>query len=147
MHSDQAEQYQTLERCKEDTQSITGRSNDTDTHIWGASVGDAEKTGRKADSVQPIENRQFYVTEEEKHQFNRESLQLDSNATLNADAKLKEAVIKLFLEYFKVLAMRSSQYGETEVLEMKIDLVPGAIPFKSQRYRLTQIKRKIWVSR
>ena len=28
--------------------------------------------------------------------------------------------------------MHPSQYGETKVLEMKIDLVPGAIPYKSQ---------------
>ena len=60
-------------------------------------------------------------------QFIRESFQLDRNAILNADAKLKEAEIKLFLDNFKVLAMYPSQYGETEVLEMKIDLVPGAI--------------------
>ena len=53
------------------------------------------------------------------------------NAILNADAKLKEAVIKLFLDNLEVLAMHPSQYGETEVLEMKIDLVPGLIPYKS----------------
>ena len=44
----------------------------------------------------PIENRQFYETEGEKRQFIRESFQLDTNEILNADAKLKEAVIKLF---------------------------------------------------
>ena len=54
------------------------------------------------------------------------------NAILNTDAKLKEAVIKLFLDNFEVLATHPSQYGETEVLEMKIDLVPGAIPYKAQ---------------
>ena len=37
----------------------------------------------------------------------------------------------MFLDNFKVLAMHPSQYGETEVLEMKIDLVPGAILYKS----------------
>ena len=54
----------------------------------------------------------------------RESFQLDMNEILNVDAKLKEAVIKLFLDNFEVLAMHPSQYGETKVLEMKIDLVP-----------------------
>ena len=35
-----AEQGQLLEKCKEeDTQSITGRNNDMDTHIDGASGG------------------------------------------------------------------------------------------------------------
>ena len=103
--------------------------------IGGASVGNAEKVekaGWKAECVQTIENRQSYETEEEKQKFIRESFQLDTNATLNADAKLKEAVIQLFLDNFKVLATHPSQYGEIKVLEMKIDLIPGAIPYKSQ---------------
>ena len=41
-------------------------------------------------------------------------------------------MIKLFLDHFEVLAMHPSQYGETEVLEMKTDLVPGAILYKSR---------------
>ena len=43
-----------------------------------------------------------------------------------------EAVIKLFLDYFEVLVTHPSQYGETKVLEIKIDLVPGWIPYKSR---------------
>ena len=39
-------------------------------------------------------------------------------------------MIEWFLDNFEVLATYPSQYGETEVLEMKIDLVPGAIPYK-----------------
>ena len=58
----QDEQGQTPEVHKEDTQRVTGQSNDTDTCIGGASVGDAEKAGRKADSVQSIKNRQFNET-------------------------------------------------------------------------------------
>ena len=77
-----------------------------------------------------IENRQFYETEGKKRQFICESFQLDMNAILNMDAKLKEAVIKLFLNNFEVLASHPSQYGKTEVLEMKIDLVLGVIPYK-----------------
>ena len=73
-------------------------------------------------TVYSIENRQFYKTKEKKSQFIHESFQLNTNEILNAEAKLKEAV----------LATHPSQYGETGVLEMKIDLVPGAIPFKSQ---------------
>ena len=74
--------------------------------------------------MQTIENRQSYQTEEEKQKFIRESFQLYTNAILNTDAKLKEAVIKLFLDNFQVLATHPSQYGETKVLEMKIGLVP-----------------------
>ena len=39
-------------------------------------------------------------------------------------------MIKLFLDNFEVLATHPSQYGETKVLEMKIDLVQGVIPYK-----------------
>ena len=106
-----------------------------ETCIGSASVGNVEKVekaGLKAKCVQTIENRQSYETEEEKRKFICKSFQLDTNAKLNADAKLKEAMIKLFLDNLEVLATHPSQYGETEVLEMKIDLVPGAIPYKSR---------------
>ena len=62
----QAEQGQLPEKRKEDTQSVTGQSNDTDTHIGSACGGNAEKADKKAGSVQSLENRQFYKTEEEK---------------------------------------------------------------------------------
>ena len=75
------------------TQSVARRSNDTDTRIGGASVCDTEKAGWKADRGQSIENRQSYKTKEEKCQFIRERFELDMNKILNADAKLKEAVI------------------------------------------------------
>ena len=39
----QAEQGQLPEKRKEDTQGITGRSNDMDTHIGGASRENMEK--------------------------------------------------------------------------------------------------------
>ena len=101
----QEEQGQVPVKRKEDMPSVTEQSNDMGTHIGGASVGNEEKAGWKADSVQSIENRWCYETEEKKRKFIRESFQLDMNALLNADSKLKEAVIKLFLDNFKVLAM------------------------------------------
>ena len=55
----QAKRGQTLEMFMEDMQNFTRRSNDMDTCIGGASVGDMEKAGLKADNVQSIENRQF----------------------------------------------------------------------------------------
>ena len=129
----QDEQGQLPEKRKEDTQSVTGWIYDRDTHIGSASGENTEKAGRRAgSSVQSIENRQFYKTEGEKHQFIRGSSQLDTKAILNIDAKLKEAMIKLFLDNFKVSAMHPSQYGKIEKLEMKIYLVPGAIPYKSR---------------
>ena len=55
----QAEQGQLPKNCKENMQSVTGRINDTDTHIGGTSEGNVEKAGWKAGSVQSIENKQF----------------------------------------------------------------------------------------
>ena len=57
---------------------------------------------------------------------------MDKNEILNANEKIKEAVIKLFVDNFEVLAAHPSQYGETEVLQMKINLIPRAVPYKSQ---------------
>ena len=110
---------------KESTQSVNEDSNSAETSIGGASVKDAEKiekAGQNMECVQTIENRQYYETEEEKRKFISESFQLDTNAILSTDPKLKEAVIQLFLDNFDVLATHPNQYGETEVLEMKIFL-------------------------
>ena len=85
------EQGQVPVEHSDTTQSVARMSNDTDTPIGGSSVGDAEKAGLKADSVQSIENRQSYKTEEEKRQFIRESFELDTKEILNTDAKLKES--------------------------------------------------------
>ena len=100
-----------------------------ETRIGGASVENAEKdekAGRKAECVQTIATDNL-MNLRRKAKFIRESCHLDTNAILNADTKLKDAVIKLFLDNFKNLATHPSQYGETKVLEMKIDLLPGAI--------------------
>ena len=121
---------QQSEKCNENTQGVTGQSNCAETCIGGTSVGNVEKVeqaGQKAECLQTIESRQSYKTDEEKGKFIRESFLLDTNAVLNVDAKLKEAVIQLSLDNFEVLATHPSQYGETEVLEMKTDLIPGAI--------------------
>ena len=52
---------------------------------------------------------------------------------LNKDAELKEVMIKLFLDNFEVLALYPNHYGKTktDLLEMKIELEPGAVPKRS----------------
>ena len=74
----------------EDSDAMQSRSegNATDNCIVGDSGGREEKAGQIADSVQSIENRNFYETEEEKHQFMRERFKLHENKILNADEKL-----------------------------------------------------------
>ena len=50
----QEEQGLASVECSVATQSITEKSNDTESRIEGESVSDKEKAGRKADSVQSI---------------------------------------------------------------------------------------------
>ena len=51
---------------------------------------------------------------------------MDENEILNRDEKLKEEVIKLFLENFSALALHPNHYGKTDILVLKIELQPGS---------------------
>ena len=62
----QEEQGHSLIENSDATQSVTGKSNDTENCVGGASGRRAEKEGQTANSVQSIENRNFYETEEER---------------------------------------------------------------------------------
>ena len=73
----------------------------THTNIGGASGGDTQKAVQKADSVQSLENRNSYETEEKKGQFIHESFKLDKNKILYPDKKLEEAMINLLIDNFK----------------------------------------------
>ena len=44
----------------------------------------------------------------------QDSFKLDENKILNADEMLKDAVIQLFVDNFKVLATHLSQYSVTD---------------------------------
>ena len=73
-----------------------------------------------------------YPTEESKRKFICESFKLDENEILNRDEKLKEEVIKLFLENFLALELHPNHYGKTDILELRIELQPGAVPKRSK---------------
>ena len=90
----QEEQGQTPAEHSGPMQSVTEVFNGTDTSIGSSNVGETEKAGWKADSVQSVENRKLCETLDEKQQFICESFQLDASEILNADKKLKEALIK-----------------------------------------------------
>ncbi len=49
----------------------------------------------------------------------RDSLKLDKNEILNRDDKLKEEVVKLFLDNFPTLALHPNHYGKTDILELE----------------------------
>ena len=72
-----------------------------------------------------------FQTEIEKRKFIIQSFKLDQNEILNKDAELKDVVIKLFLDNFMVLALYPNHFGITDLLEIKIELEPGAVPKRS----------------
>ena len=56
-----------------------------------------------------------FQTDLEKRKFIIQSFKLDHNVILNKDSELKEAVIKLFLDNFGVLALYPNHYGKTDI--------------------------------
>ena len=59
-------------------------------------------------------------------------IKIDENEILNRDANLKEEVIKLFLENFSTLVLHPNHYGKTDLLELRIELQPGAVTKRSK---------------
>ena len=106
-----------------------GTSNDMGTGIGGACVGDAEKAGWKADSVQSVENRKSYKTKLEKHQFICESFQLQTNQILNA-VPYKPRIRPLNPDQKDNLLTQINEWLEQRVIEPSVSpwaspLVPG----------------------
>jgi len=73
-----------------------------------------------------------FPTEESRRKFIKDSFKIDENEIFNRDAELKEDVIKLFLENFSMLALHPNHYGKTDLLELRIELQPGAVPKRSK---------------
>ena len=99
--------------------------------LRGSMVPDVDKVCNSQESVNSVQESDF-PTEESKRKFINDSFKIDENEILNRDAKLKEEVIKLFLENFSTLALHPNQYGKTDLLELWIELQPGAIPKRSK---------------
>ena len=117
----QAEQSQLLEEHKEDTQGITGQSNDMDTCIIRASRENKEKAGWKEGSFPKLKKKSVNLS------IIHKGFQLDMNAILNADAKVKEAMIKLFLDNFEVLATVKDTYPLTTIQDILHSLQPTTV--------------------
>jgi len=49
------------------------------------------------------------------------SFKLDENGILNQDEKLEEETVKLFVDKFSGLAENLKHFGETDVLEFRIN--------------------------
>jgi len=79
------------------------------------------------ESVNSLQESDF-PTEESRRKFIKDSFKIDENEILNRDEKLKEEVVKLFLENFSTLALHPNHYGKTDLLELRIELQPGAVP-------------------
>jgi hypothetical protein len=92
---------------------------------------DEEEVCYSQETVNSIQESDF-PTEESKRKFIKDSFKIDENEILNRDAKLKEEVIKLFLENFASLALHPNHYSKTDLLELPIELQPGAVPKRSK---------------
>ena len=93
---------------------------------------DEEEVCNLQESVNSLQESDF-PTKENKRKFIKDSFKIDENKILNRDAKLKEEVIKLFLENFSTLALHPNHYGKTDLLELQIELQPGAVPIRDLR--------------
>ena len=92
---------------------------------------DEEEVCNSQESVNSLQEMNF-LTEESRRKFIKDSFKIDENEILNRDAKLKEEVIKLFLENFSTLALHPNHYGKADLLELRIELQPGAVPKRSK---------------
>ena len=77
-------------------------------------------TGNSQESVISLQESDF-PTEESRRKFIKDRFKIDENKILNRDAKLKEEVIKLFLENFFTLALHPNHCGKTDLLELRIE--------------------------
>ena len=93
---------------------------------------DEEEVCDSQETVNSIQESDF-STEESKIKFIKDSFKIDENEILKRDAKLKKEVIKLFLENFSTLALHPNHYGKTDLLELGIELQPGAVPIRDLR--------------
>ena len=96
---------------------------------------DEEEVCNLQESVNSLQESDFprRRIRENKRKFIKDSFKIDENEILNRDAKLKEEVIKLFLENFSTLALHPNHYGKTDLLELQIELQPGAVLIRDLR--------------
>ena len=90
---------------------------------------DADEDKTPSETVNSVQESD-YPTEERKRKFIWESFKIVENKILNRDEKLKEEVIKMFLENFSALALHPNHYGKTDILVLKIEA--GAVPKRSR---------------
>ena len=75
---------------------------------------DEEEVCNSQESVNSLQESNF-PTEESRRKFIKDSFKINENKILNRDAKLKEEVIKHFLENFSMLALHPNHYGKVDL--------------------------------
>ena len=92
---------------------------------------DEEEVCNSQESVNSLQESNF-PTEESRRKYIKDSFKIDENEILDRDAKLKEEVIKLFLENFSTFALHPNHYGKTDLLELRIELQPRVVPKRTK---------------
>ena len=75
------------------------------------------------------------LTEQEKREredFIRESLKLEENDMLKNNTDMKKRMFELFWKNFDVMAVNSADFGKTDLVKCKIELVEGARPVRAK---------------
>ena len=62
----------------------------------------------------------------------REEFRLYDSDVLQGDSRTMRQLEDLLLEYWDTISQHKTDYGKTDMLEMNIDLVPGATPYKGR---------------
>ena len=80
---------------------------------------------------------------EKRRKWVRDQFRLEESEILKNDPKSLKQVEDLLIEYWDTISKNKTDYGKTDLMELTIDLVPGAWPYKGRNRPLNPKKKKI----
>ena len=98
-------------------------------------LGEAEEPGPEPvlGHMAPKHEHQLSAKEEkQRRQWLHKEFRLGESDLLSNDPKTTREVEDLLLDYFDVISISKTDYGQTQLMELEIDLVPGAKPYKGR---------------
>ena len=85
-------------------------------------------TGYEENGEKHVDSR----TEGERRRWLHKEFRLGESDVLSDNPKAIHEVENLLLSYYDVISQHKTDYGKTDLMELSIDLVPGARPFKGR---------------
>ena len=71
--------------------------------------------------------------------FIKEKLDLENSDLIKNNPGMKEKVVKLCLDHFDIFSVDDADIGNCDLLQYKIDLIPGAKPIKARNIQLNPL--------